>query len=110
MSICRNLLQGFDPFATRINIEAIPSQEVETGFIFAHTLSQTASMNFNRYANALLRDGVLPSQVMTRIFVEVPTHLNAKQRDLLEQFARLESGEGSPLVQGFWEKAKSIFE
>ena len=48
--------------------------------------------------------------LLARIYVEVPTHLNAKQRDLLEQFARLESGEGSPLVQGFWEKAKSIFE
>jgi hypothetical protein len=42
--------------------------------------------------------------------VEVPTHLTAKQRDLLEQYAKFENGEGSPLVQGFWEKVKALFE
>ncbi len=48
--------------------------------------------------------------LIARIFVEVPTHLTAKQRDLLEQYARLENGAGSPLVQGFWEKVKSLFD
>lgn len=48
--------------------------------------------------------------LLARIFVEVPAHLSAKQRDLLEQFARLEDGEGSPLVQGFWEKVRALFE
>lgn len=48
--------------------------------------------------------------LLARIFVEVPTHLSAKQRDLLEQFAKLENGEGSPLVQGFWDKVKALFE
>lgn len=47
--------------------------------------------------------------LVARIFVEVPTYLTAKQRDLLEQYARLENGEGSPLVQGFWEKVKTLF-
>jgi len=45
-------------------------QDLETGLVFAHTLSQTGSLNFNRYANALLSEGLLPSQVQTRIFVE----------------------------------------
>jgi len=45
-----------------------------------------------------------------RIFVEVPTHLTAKQRDLLEEYARQENGAGSPLVQGFWEKVKALFD
>jgi molecular chaperone DnaJ len=48
--------------------------------------------------------------LLARIFVEVPSHLNAKQRDLLEQFARLEDGADSPLVQGFWEKVKALFD
>ena len=48
--------------------------------------------------------------LLARIFVEVPTHLTAKQRDLLEQYAKLENGEGSPLVQGFWDKVKTLFE
>ena len=48
--------------------------------------------------------------LVARIFVEVPTHLTAKQRDLLEQYARLENGAGSPLVEGFWEKVKALFD
>jgi molecular chaperone DnaJ len=48
--------------------------------------------------------------LLARIFVEVPSHLNAKQRDLLEQFAKLENGAGSPLVEGFWDKVKALFE
>ena len=48
--------------------------------------------------------------LLARIFVEVPTHLTAKQRDLLEQYARLENGAGSPLVEGFWEKVKALFD
>jgi molecular chaperone DnaJ len=47
--------------------------------------------------------------LVARIFVEVPTHLTAKQRDVLEEYARLENGAGSPLVQGFWEKVKALF-
>lgn len=45
-------------------------QDLDSGLIFAHTLSQTGSLNFNRYANMLLAEGLLPSQVVTRIFVE----------------------------------------
>jgi molecular chaperone DnaJ len=48
--------------------------------------------------------------LVVRIFVEVPTHLTAKQRELLEQYARLENGVGSPLVHGFWEKVKALFD
>ncbi len=48
--------------------------------------------------------------LLARMFVEVPTHLSSKQRELLEQFAKLENGEGSPLVQGFWDKVKALFE
>ena len=45
-------------------------QEEETGRIFAHTLSQTGTMNFSRYAAKLKREGVTPGQVLTRLFVE----------------------------------------
>jgi hypothetical protein len=40
------------------------------GQIFAHTLSQTGTLNFTRYVAKLRRDGLLPSQVQTRLFVE----------------------------------------
>ena len=38
--------------------------------LFAHTLSRTGSYNFDRYARALLTEGLLPSQVVTNIYVE----------------------------------------
>jgi molecular chaperone DnaJ len=47
--------------------------------------------------------------LVTRIFVEVPAHLTAKQRELLEQYARTENGASSPLAQGFWDKVKTLF-
>ncbi len=47
--------------------------------------------------------------LVARIFVEVPTHLTVTQRELLEQYARLENGAGSPLIQGFWDKVKALF-
>ena len=45
-------------------------REEESGQVFAHTLSQTGTMNFTRYAAKLKRDGHAPSDVVTRIFVE----------------------------------------
>lgn len=45
-------------------------KEEESGLVFAHTLSQTGTLNFTRYVNSLQRDGLKPSQVPTRIFVE----------------------------------------
>jgi len=48
--------------------------------------------------------------LLVRVFVEIPAHLTAKQRELLEQFSHLENGEGTPLVQGFWDKVKALFD
>jgi molecular chaperone DnaJ len=45
-----------------------------------------------------------------RVTVEVPTHLSAAQRAKLEEFAGLCNGKESPLSQGFFEKAKKLFQ
>ena len=45
-------------------------REEESGQTFAHTLSQAGTMNFTRYAAKLRRNGHVPSDVVTRIFVE----------------------------------------
>jgi molecular chaperone DnaJ len=47
--------------------------------------------------------------LVARVFVEVPTRLTAPQRELLEQYARLENGDGHPLGSRFWEKVKALF-
>lgn len=45
-----------------------------------------------------------------RIFVEVPTKLNVRQRELLEQFAAESGTEVSPATSGFLDKLKDFFD
>lgn len=45
-----------------------------------------------------------------RINVEVPTHLSAGQKAKLLEFAELCNGQESPIRQGFFEKAKKLFQ
>jgi molecular chaperone DnaJ len=40
--------------------------------------------------------------------VETPRHLSAKQRELLEEFARLSGEEVHPLSKSFLDKVKSM--
>ena len=47
--------------------------------------------------------------LVVRVFVEVPTRLTGRQRDLLEEFARQENGDGLPQASRFWEKVKGLF-
>jgi molecular chaperone DnaJ len=44
-----------------------------------------------------------------RVFVEVPTKLNARQRELLEEFAEQSGHEISPTTKGFVEKLRDFF-
>jgi molecular chaperone DnaJ len=45
-----------------------------------------------------------------RVDVEVPTHLSSAQRAKLQEFADLCSGSESPKIQGFFERAKKLFQ
>ena len=45
-----------------------------------------------------------------RTFVEVPTRLNERQRELLEEFAEESGEEVSPVTKGFLDKLKDLFE
>jgi molecular chaperone DnaJ len=44
-----------------------------------------------------------------RLNVEVPTHLSQPQKAKLQEFAELCNGKESPIIQSFFEKAKSLF-
>ncbi len=44
-----------------------------------------------------------------RVFVEVPTKLNARQRELLEEFAEQSGQEVSPATTGFMDKIRDFF-
>ena len=41
--------------------------------------------------------------------VETPTHLTAKQKELLKEFAALGGEEVNPLSKGFFDKMKELF-
>ena len=47
--------------------------------------------------------------LIVRVFVEVPSKLNADQRRKLEEFAETMGEENSPLHKSFFEKAKEFF-
>lgn len=46
---------------------------------------------------------------LVRVVVETPRKLTAKQRELLEEFARLSGEDVHPISKGFFEKVKEIF-
>jgi molecular chaperone DnaJ len=45
-----------------------------------------------------------------KIFVEVPSRLNAKQRALLEQFAAESGSDAAPVTKGFVDKLRDLFD
>jgi molecular chaperone DnaJ len=47
--------------------------------------------------------------IYVRIFVEVPTQLTARQRELLEDFAAESGTEVSPVTKGFMDKLRDLF-
>ncbi|ADI38784.1 chaperone protein dnaJ [Waddlia chondrophila 2032/99] len=47
--------------------------------------------------------------LLVRIFVETPTNLSKKQREILEEFAKLESPANLPKRKGFLDKLKGLF-
>ncbi len=47
--------------------------------------------------------------LMVRIFVETPTHLSDRQKELLEEYAKLEGPANLPKRKGFLDKIKDLF-
>jgi len=66
-------------------------EEKPSGLIFAHTLSQTGTLNFTRYVGSLKREGLLPSEVETRLFVE-----SALRRKTMSPYRRLQFEKSDP--------------
>ncbi len=48
--------------------------------------------------------------LFVRIFVEVPTQLTERQRELLEEFAEEQGTEVSPMAKGFLDKLRDLFD
>jgi molecular chaperone DnaJ len=48
--------------------------------------------------------------LLVRIFVEIPTKMNERQRELLEEFADASDTEVSPAARGFLDKLRDLFD
>ena len=46
---------------------------------------------------------------LVKIIVETPAKLNARQRELLEEFARISGEDVNPMGKSFFEKVKNLF-
>jgi molecular chaperone DnaJ len=46
---------------------------------------------------------------LVRVVVETPRKLSQKQRELLEEFARLDGADVHPMSKGFFDKVKELF-
>ncbi|MEK6775745.1 MAG: molecular chaperone DnaJ [bacterium] len=53
--------------------------------------------------------GYRPGDQLVTIQAETPTHLNARQRELLEEFAEISGEDVHPISRSFIEKVKGIF-
>jgi molecular chaperone DnaJ len=47
--------------------------------------------------------------LFVRVIVETPTRLNERQRQLLEEFARISDDDVHPLTKKFMDKFKEVF-
>lgn len=71
----------------------------QTGKVFRLTNKGIASLHTGRRGDQLV--------VVT---IETPSKLNKKQRELLEEFARVSGEDNQPLKSSFFDKVKEIFE
>lgn len=53
--------------------------------------------------------GYSKGDMLVRVTVETPTRLTTRQRELLEEFARISGEETNPQTQSFFDKVKQVF-
>jgi molecular chaperone DnaJ len=71
--------------------------------------TQTGQMFKFRGKGMVNINGRSHGDLVIRVIVEVPTRLNAQQRQKLEEFANLCGEENTPLHKSFFERAKEFF-
>jgi molecular chaperone DnaJ len=84
----------------------IPGLDGEIHRIPVHAGTQSGREVRQRAAGMPVLQGRGRGDLVVRIEVEIPTKLTGEQRDLLEQFRALETGEECPVSTGFFDKLK----
>lgn len=84
----------------------LPGIDGETHNIRIQPGTQSGKEVRQRGAGMPVLQGRGRGDLVVRIVVETPTRLSARQRELLEEFRAIETGEESPESQGFFDKLK----
>lgn len=87
----------------------IPNPDGETYSIKIAAGTQSGREVRHRGAGMPVLQGRGRGDLVVRIEVETPTRLSARQRELLEAFRAIETGEESPQASGFFDKVKAAF-
>lgn len=86
---------------------AIPGPDGERHMIRIPPGTQSGRELRQRGAGMPVLQGRGRGDLVIRIEVETPTRLTQRQRELLEEFRKTETGEESPQTMGFFQKVKS---
>lgn len=86
---------------------AIPGPDGERHMIRIPPGTQSGRELRQRGAGMPVLQGRGRGDLVIRIEVETPTKLSPRQRELLEEFRKTETGEESPQTMGFFQKVKS---
>jgi molecular chaperone DnaJ len=86
---------------------AIPGPDGERHMIRIPPGTQSGRELRQRGAGMPVLQGRGRGDLVIRIEVETPTKLTQRQRELLEEFRKTETGEESPQTMGFFQKVKS---
>ncbi len=84
----------------------IPGPDGEVHTIRVNAGTQSGREVRQRGAGMPVLQGRGRGDLVVRIEVEIPTKLSARQRELLEEFRGLETGEECPMSTGFFDKIK----
>lgn len=85
----------------------IPGLDGEEHVIKIHAGTQSGREMRHRGAGMPVLQGRGRGDLVVRLEVETPTKLTAKQRELLEEFRKTETGEECPQSSGFFAKLKA---
>ena len=105
---CDRITKPFGGSTVTVKETAVPEQ-VFWGDTHLHTDNSPDAFGFgNRLDPEQAKK--LRGDLYVKVFVEVPTKLNSRQRELLEEFAAISGHDVSPAARGFVEKLRDLFD
>ena len=95
----------FDGRGREVTAEIVNDLRSWSVSVAARPLAGAIQEEISRCPNLTFIEGDL----LARLLVEVPSHLNSEQRQKLEEFSALCGDENTPLRKSFFDRAKEFF-